>query len=77
MGQINNSAHKNRAFIIMKKKRPTSWPKVGAATTDGKPLFSAARLPAFAGPWLYVPGLPRVCPFAEVVLFSFSLCEKK
>jgi len=37
MGQTINSVHQTtRAFAIMKKKRPSSEPKVGVAPINGK-----------------------------------------
>jgi hypothetical protein len=77
-GRAIGAAHQaTRAFALVKKKRPSSEPKVGVAPIDGKtPSF---RQPGcqFTGPWLYVPGSPQVCPFAEVVLLPHSLDQKK
>ena len=43
MGETKNPAHRIAlAFAIMKKKRPSSQPKVGVAPLDGKtPLFGS------------------------------------
>jgi hypothetical protein len=69
MSQKISSAPTNKPGVFnYEEKHPSSEPKTGVAQMESKtPLFGNPAA-SQAGPWLYVPGSPQVCPFEEVVL---------